>query len=99
MLKVKKLVVMALIVTVSMVSLYGQAMAIGKVNINTAPVEELVQLDKVNEVVAQLIVEYREKNGPFKMPSDILRVVGIDADTYEANRDAIVTANEEAVTE
>ncbi len=100
MLKIKKLVVMALFVTVSMVTLYGQAMAIdAKININTAPVAELAQLDKVNDALAQLIVEYREKNGPFELPSDILKVVGLDAETYEANRGVIVIANEEAVTE
>ncbi len=99
MLKVKKLVVMALMLTVTMVSIYGQAMAIGsKININTAPVAELVQLEKVNEVFAQLIVEYREKNGPFTMPSDISKVVGIDAQTYEINKDVIVVAGEEPVT-
>ncbi len=98
--KVKKLVIIVLMVTVSMVSIYGQAMAIdSKININTAPVAELMQLEKVNEVFAQLIVEYREKNGPFTMPSDITKVDGIDAETYEINRGAIVVANEEPATE
>ncbi len=100
MLKVKKLVIMALMVTISMVSICGQAMAIdSKININTAPVAELMQLDKVNEVFAQLIVEYREKNGPFTMASDISKVIGIDAETYELNRDAIIVADETPASE
>ena len=61
----------------------------GKININKAPVEILVQLDRVGEKYAQRIVEYREKNGPFKQPEDIMKVKGIGTKVWEANKDMI----------
>ncbi len=61
----------------------------GKININKAPVEELVQLDRIGEKYAQRIVEHREKNGPFKLPEDIMNVKGIGPKVYEANKDKI----------
>jgi competence protein ComEA len=38
---------------------------------------------------AQRIVEYREKNGPFKQPEDIMKVKGIGTKIWEANKDKI----------
>lgn len=60
------------------------------ININTATVEELVQLDRVGPKYAARIVEFRDQNGPFQAPEDIMRVAGIGAKTYEANKDRIV---------
>ena len=62
----------------------------GKVNINTASVEELATLDKVGEKYAQWIVEYRETNGAFEKAEDITKVKGIGAKILEANKDRIV---------
>ncbi|MBW1899604.1 MAG: ComEA family DNA-binding protein [Deltaproteobacteria bacterium] len=61
----------------------------GKININKAPVEQLVQLDRIGAKYAQRIVEYREKNGPFKQPEDIMKVKGIGTKVWEANKDMI----------
>ena len=61
----------------------------GKININKAPAEELTQLDRVGTKYAQRIVEYREKNGPFKQPEDIMKVKGIGTKIWEANKDKI----------
>jgi competence protein ComEA len=61
-----------------------------KVNINTATVEELTQLQRIGPKYAEKIVEYRETNGPFKKPEDIVKVKGVGAKTLEANRDRIV---------
>ena len=61
-----------------------------KVNINTASVEELAQLDRVGTQYAQRIVAYREANGPFASPQDILNVKGIGPKTWEANKDRII---------
>jgi competence protein ComEA len=60
-----------------------------KININTAPVEELVKLDKIGPQYAQRIVEYREKEGAFTKPEDIMKVKGIGPQTYEANKERI----------
>jgi competence protein ComEA len=49
----------------------------GKININVATVAELTYLSGIGEVLAQRIVEYREENGPFSQPADLLNVKGI----------------------
>ena len=66
------------------------ASAMDKVNINTASVEQLMQLDRVGASYAQRIVEHREKYGPFQAPEDIMKVKGIGKKTWEANKDRIV---------
>lgn len=64
--------------------------AMEKININTAPVEQLVQLDRIGAIYADRIVEYRETYGPFNNPEDIMNVKGIGEKTWEANKDRIV---------
>jgi competence protein ComEA len=60
-----------------------------KININTAPVEELIKLDRIGPKYAERIVQYREINGPFEKPEDIMKVKGIGPKTLEANIDRI----------
>jgi len=60
-----------------------------KININTAPVEELVKLDRIGPEYAARIIQYREENGPFEKPEDIIKVKGIGMKTFEANKDVI----------
>ncbi|MBN1829384.1 MAG: helix-hairpin-helix domain-containing protein [Deltaproteobacteria bacterium] len=62
----------------------------GTININTAPVEELVKLKRIGPSYAQRIVDYRKTQGPFKKPEDIMKVQGIGMKTLEANKDRIV---------
>lgn len=49
----------------------------GKVNLNTATVEELMTLPGIGEKRAKAIVADREANGPFRVPEDLTRVDGI----------------------
>jgi comEA protein len=60
-----------------------------KVNINSASADQLVALPGIGPSYAQRIVEYREKNGPFKRLEDILNVRGIGEKTFEKIRDHI----------
>jgi competence protein ComEA len=62
----------------------------GKVNINTASVEELTQLKGVGSSHAARIVEFREKNGPFKNPEGLIQVPGIGQKTFDKNKDIIL---------
>ena len=62
------------------------------VNINTASADELVKLEKIGPQYAARIIEFREKNGPFKAPEDIMKVAGIGPKAYEINKDRIVTS-------
>ena len=59
------------------------------ININTASAEELEQLYRVGPVYAVRIIEYREKNGPFERPEDIMKVPGIGSKTFEKNKERI----------
>lgn len=60
-----------------------------KVNINTASKSELMKLKGVGREVAEKVIAYREKNGPFKTPEEIRKVSGIGKGIWEANREAI----------
>ena len=60
-----------------------------KININTATVEQLVQLQRVGPSYAAKIIEYRKANGPFEKPEDIMKVSGIGPKTFEMNKDRI----------
>ena len=60
-----------------------------KININTATVDQLIQLKGVGNKYAARIIEYREKNGLFEKPEDIMKVKGIGPKTFETNKDII----------
>jgi len=61
-----------------------------QININTASAEELTQLKGVGANHAAKIIEFREKNGPFKKPEDLMRVPRIGQKTFEKNKDLIL---------
>jgi len=48
-----------------------------------------MELKWIGPKLAQRIVEYREKNGPFEKPEDIMLVSGIGPRAWEANKDRI----------
>ncbi len=62
----------------------------GAVNINTADVKQLMKLDGIGHGVAEKIVEYRQKNGPFKKPEDLRKVSGVGRGLWDRNRERIV---------
>ena len=52
----------------------------GRINLNTAPVEELVKLTGVGRRAAERIVEYREQHGPFASVQALIKVEGFHAE-------------------
>jgi competence protein ComEA len=60
-----------------------------KININEAPAEELAQLKGIGTVYAERIIQFREANGSFASPEDIMKVPGIGSKIFEANKDLI----------
>lgn len=49
----------------------------GAVNVNTAPMEELMVLPGIGASKAEAIVQWREENGGFSGPEDLQQVHGI----------------------
>jgi competence protein ComEA len=49
----------------------------GTVNINTASIAELQALPGIGAKTAERIIEYRQKNGPFKKVEELMNVRGV----------------------
>lgn len=62
-----------------------------KININTAPIEELDTLPGVGEATANKILNYREDNGMFKSIEEIKNVNGIGDKKFIDLKDKICT--------
>lgn len=62
----------------------------GKVNINTATVEELKTLKGIGEKKAEAIIEYRKQNGSFKNKEELMKVRGIGKKLYESFQERVV---------
>ncbi|MDM8548702.1 helix-hairpin-helix domain-containing protein [Desulfobacterales bacterium HSG2] len=77
------------------VSAAGTLWAGDKININTASIKELSQLDNIGPSKAKKIMEYREKNGPFKKLEDIKKVKGIGTKTFALNKEHITLEDED----
>ena len=62
----------------------------GKININTATVEELKTLKGIGEKKAEAIIEYRKKNGSFKNKEELMKVRGIGKKLYESFQERVI---------
>lgn len=86
----------ALIALTLVLALSGAVLAEESVNINTATAEELAEvLNGIGEARAQAIVEYRESNGSFTHPDELINVRGIGMATLDRNRDSIELGDSE----
>ena len=66
------------------------AISDGRININTASLEELQTLKGVGESRARAIIEYREQHGDFKTPEEIMNISGIKEGVFSKIKDQIV---------
>ena len=62
----------------------------GKLNINTATVEELTSLPNIGPSRAAAIVDYREREGPFGSVDELTNVGGIGEKITDSIRDLVV---------
>lgn len=60
-----------------------------RVNVNEADEETLRLLDGIGEVMSRQIVAYREANGPFRTPDDLINVPGLGEGKLAAIREKI----------
>jgi len=60
-----------------------------KININTAPADELEKLPGIGKGLATRIVEHREKYGPFRKPEYLIIIRGISDKRFRALQDLI----------
>src|SRR5947199_10071223 len=74
---------------VALVLVVMSSFAFAAVNINTATKEQLDALPGIGPVKAQAIVDYRNANGPFKTPADIMKVKGIKEGEFGKIKDQI----------
>ena len=61
----------------------------GLININTADQSEIESLPGIGPALAGRIIQYREENGPYRVPEDIKNVSGIGEKRYEDIKDKI----------
>ena len=67
----------------------GYAGEAARIDINTATADQLTQLKGIGSSHAAAIVAYRQKNGPFEKPEDLMNVPRIGPRTFENNRTLI----------
>ena len=68
---------------------YKEDSSSGKVNINTAKIDELKSLDGIGDAKANAIIKYRTENGNFKSIEDINNVSGISESLYSKIKENI----------
>ena len=68
----------------------GGAAAGAVVNLNTATQGELETLPRIGPALAQRILDWRQANGRFAQPADLLKVTGIAQKLFDGLKDRVV---------
>ena len=74
----------------------AQAAPHGPLNINTASVADFDALPGIGAKTAALIVEYRQKNGPFKKVEELMNVRGIGEKNFLKLKPQLTVGNAKA---
>ncbi len=61
----------------------------GKVNLNTASVEDLMNLQGIGEAKAASIIQYRDESGGFRSIEELLEVNGIGDNLFQGIKDMV----------
>ncbi len=75
--------------TVPVISPMAGSTTMKKINVNLATAEELLQLEGIGPSKAKAIIEYREKNGPYRSVDELANVSGIGEKMLAKFRDQI----------
>ena len=65
----------------------------GPVNLNSASAAEIASLPGIGQKTADLVVQYRQKNGPFKKIEEIMNVRGIGEKSFLKIKDRLTVAD------
>jgi competence protein ComEA len=68
----------------------------GSININTAPASDLEALPGIGAKTAARIIEYRQKNGPFKKIEELMNVRGVGEKNFLKLKSQITVATAKA---
>ena len=71
----------------------------GVVNINQADQTQLAYLPRVGPALAERIATFREENGEFEQPSDLMLVRGIGEKTFEQMKPFVVISGQTTLEE
>lgn len=61
----------------------------GRININTASVQSLMQLPGIGESKAEAIIAYREEHGAFSAVEDLMKISGIKEGVFQKIKDSV----------
>lgn len=67
----------------------AKAESLGKLDINTASIQELTTLPGIGDTLAKRIVDYRTEHGPFEQITDLKKVEGVGIKLLQSIRDYI----------
>jgi len=70
----------------------------GVVNVNTASAAQLQLLPRIGPALAERILAFRETNGPFKSPDELVAVKGIGERSLEQLRPYLTVTGETTLT-
>ena len=68
----------------------------GTVNLNSATAAQIASLPGIGPKTADLVVQYRQKNGPFKKIEEIMNVKGIGEKSFLKIKDRLTVADAKA---
>jgi competence protein ComEA len=66
------------------------------VNLNSATAAQIATLPGIGPKTAQLVVEYRQKNGPFKKIEEVMNVKGVGEKSFLRIKDRLTVTTEKA---
>ncbi len=68
------------------------ASAAESINLNSATAAQIASLPGIGQKTAELVVQYRQKNGPFKKIEEIMNVRGIGEKSFLRIKDRLTVA-------